>query len=66
MKISKTIYLNPYIAKFIIPPYNKLKYVQQTNTDNLQRSSLNLEKYFLYIPDLNVYTNCYILNEIGN
>ncbi len=25
--ISGTIYLNPFMSKFIIPPYNNLKYV---------------------------------------
>ena len=28
--ISKTIYLNPYI----VPPYNNLKYIKQTETIN--------------------------------
>ena len=28
--ISKTIYLNPYI----VPPYNNLKYIKQTETNN--------------------------------
>ena len=32
--ISKTIYLNAYIAKFIVPPYNNLKYIKQTETIN--------------------------------
>jgi hypothetical protein len=27
MIISKKIYLNAYLARFIIPPYNSLKYV---------------------------------------
>ena len=27
MIISKTIYLNAYLARFIVPPYNSLQYV---------------------------------------
>jgi hypothetical protein len=38
--IFKTIYLNAYLAKFIVPPYNSLKYVQLTDTDFSEDFSL--------------------------
>ncbi len=58
--------MNAYLAKFIVPPYNNLKYVQLTNTDVSEDFSLQIEVYFLFIPNLKIYTKCKLDDESGN
>jgi hypothetical protein len=58
--------LNAYLAKFIVPPYNALKYFQLTDTDVLEDFSLHIATFFLFIPNLKIYTKCKIVDEIGN
>ena len=66
MIISKTIYLNAYLAKFIVPPDNSLKYVQLTDSDISEDFSLQIERYFIFIPNLKIYTKCRLVDESGN
>jgi hypothetical protein len=54
------------MAKFIVPPDNSLKYVQLTDSDILEDFSLQIEKYFLFIPNLKIYTKCRLVDESGN
>ena len=64
--ISKTIYLNAYLAKFIVPPYNSLKYVKLIGTDISEDFSIEIGIYFLFISNLKIYTKCKVVDESGN
>ena len=55
--------MNAYLARFIVPPNNSLKYVQLTDTDISEDFSLQIEKYFLFIPNLKIYNKCKLVDE---
>jgi hypothetical protein len=57
--------LNAYLAKFIIPPYNFLQFVQLAAADVSEDFSLQISKYFLFIPNLKIYTKCKLFDENG-
>jgi hypothetical protein len=54
------------LAKFIVPPYDSLKYVQLTDTDFSEDFSFEIGTYFLFIPNLNIYTRCKVVDRSGN
>ena len=58
--------MNAYLAKFIVPPYNALQYVKLTDSNVSEDSSLQIATYFLFIPNLKIYTKCQIVDESGN
>ena len=58
--------MNAYLAKFIVSPYNALQYVKLTDSDVSEDSSLQIATYFLFIPNLKIYTKCKLFHENGN